>query len=336
MSRLLFIGGTRFVGRHAAAAALAAGHDVTLLHRGVTGAALFPEAEHLHADRNEDLSILAEGEWDATIDCCAYVPRQVRMLAGALGGRGGHYVHVSSVSAYASPPPAGVRDETMPLASLDSLPDPATEEITNETYGPLEAACEEAALEAFGAGQVAIVRPTYVVGPYDSSYRFTYWVERVARGGRILAPGPAGNPFQAIDARDLGAFLVHLAEGRVLGAFHAVHPAPPFSFGELLDLVVSEVAPGGTELVWVDAAFLLDHGAGWSDLPMWAGEEPDRELGALDPGRALAAGFTPRPLAETVRDLHRAEVESPTSTAGTVGLAPEREAELLDAWAARS
>mgnify|MGYP003299391530 CR=1 FL=1 len=44
--RILVIGGTRFVGKHLVAQALGRGHDVTLFHRGRTGAELFPEVEH--------------------------------------------------------------------------------------------------------------------------------------------------------------------------------------------------------------------------------------------------------------------------------------------------
>ncbi len=95
------VGGTRFIGRHVVAAALARGHDVTLFHRGRTGPDLFPEVEHRLGDRDSDLSALADGEWDATVDTCAYFPRQVQALADALGDRGGHHLLVSSVSAYA-------------------------------------------------------------------------------------------------------------------------------------------------------------------------------------------------------------------------------------------
>lgn len=71
---MLIVGGTRFVGRGVAAAALANGHEVTLLHRGRTGTDLFPDAEHLLADRDQDLSALAERTFDATVDVCAYYP----------------------------------------------------------------------------------------------------------------------------------------------------------------------------------------------------------------------------------------------------------------------
>src|SRR5262245_1845144 len=139
--RILMIGGTRFVGRHMAKAALDAGHELTLFHRGRTGPDLFPEVEHLIGDRNEDLAPLDKGEWDATIDTCAYVPRQVSSVADALGDRAGHYAIVSSVSAYAPPDQPGIREDA-PLAELE---DPTVEEVTNETYGGLKMLCERAA-----------------------------------------------------------------------------------------------------------------------------------------------------------------------------------------------
>ena len=195
--RILVIGGTQFVGRHAVESLLAAGDEVTLFHRGRTNPGLFPDAEHRMGDRDRDLSALDEGEWDATVDPSAYVPRQVRTLAAALGGRGGRYVHVSSISAYAGADRPWLTED-VPLATLD---DPTIETVTGETYGPLKAACELAAHQYFGE-DLSIVRPTYVAGPYDHTGRFTWWVERIARGGRVLAPGPADNPFQVIDARD--------------------------------------------------------------------------------------------------------------------------------------
>ncbi len=144
--KILVIGGTQFVGRHIVTTLLADGDDVTLFHRGTTNPGLFPKAEHRLGDRNDDLSALATGTWDATIDTSAYVPRQVRSLAEVLGGRGGRYVHISSVSAYAEPLVPGF-DEDAPLAVLD---DPTTEVVNNETYGGLKALCERASLEWFG------------------------------------------------------------------------------------------------------------------------------------------------------------------------------------------
>ena len=333
--RILIIGGTLFVGRHITEAAIAAGHEVTVFHRGRSGADLFPGVTHLTGDRNTDLSVLTEaglagGEWDVTIDVCAYFPRQVATLAEALGGRGGHYIYISSTSAYKTPVSSGF-DEDAPLAELA---DSATEVITDETYGGLKVVCERVAADLFGAGRTTIVRPTYVVGPHDYSYRFTWWVERIARGGHVLAPGPQDGPIQVIDARDMGAWIVSLAERAITGVFHAVSPPPPFGFGDMLEAIAAVVAPEGTRLTWVDADFLIEFGESAETIPLWPGGDSESDINTADPSRAYAAGLSPRPLGQTVADVHAAEVLSPTPPPEGVGLTLEREAELLAAWSA--
>ena len=138
--RLLVLGGTQFVGRAVAEAALAAGDDVTLFHRGKTNPGLFPEAEHVLGDRDGGLGALDGRDWDACIDVSGYVPRLVGDAARALHGRVPRYVYVSTVSVYAdlSVP----RDEDGPLATLE---DETTEEIGGDTYGGLKALGEQAA-----------------------------------------------------------------------------------------------------------------------------------------------------------------------------------------------
>jgi 2'-hydroxyisoflavone reductase len=176
---------------------------------------------------------------------------------------------------------------------------------------------------------VSVVRPTYVAGPYDHTGRFTWWVERVARGGRVLAPGPKDNPFQVIDARDLAQFVVRLAHGEATGTFHAVSPAPPFTFEDFLTTVVKAVGPPGTELVWVGADVLADAGVTGTDLPLWAGLGPGRNVSALSPDRAFAAGLRPRPLAQTVAEVYSHELVAPTPLRARVGLDAVREEELI-------
>ena len=325
--KVLVIGGTQFVGRHIVSSLIADGDEVTLFHRGETNPELFAWAEHRLGDRDVDLSALAWGTWDATIDTSAYIPRHVRTLAEALGGRGGRYVQISTVSVYGAPPGSGLTEHS-PLVVLD---DPTTEVVNGHTYGGLKALCEQEALQTFGptGADISIVRPTYVAGPYDYTGRFTWWVERVARGGRVLAPAPRDNPFQVIDARDLADFVALLAHGRAAGTFHAVSPRPPFSWEGFLTTAVDAVGPAGTELVWVDAQALEDAGVTPAELPLWAGLAPGRDINALDPSAALAAGLAPRPLAQTVVDTHEHEQAEPTPVRGPIGLEPAREEELL-------
>ncbi|MCU1364363.1 MAG: hypothetical protein JWN39_2 [Ilumatobacteraceae bacterium] len=327
--RILLIGGTRFVGKHIVTAALAAGHDVSIFHRGRTGPDLFPECEHLLGDRDGDLTALTSGTWDATIDTCAYVPRQVDQLAGALDGRGGHRTFISSISAYASPTGPGITED----AALIELDDPTVETITGETYGGLKVLCERAVVERHGAGAL-IVRPTYVIGPDDYSWRFPRWVTRLAAGGDVLMPGPRSDPAQYIDGRDMAAWIVTMVERGAGGTFHAAGPSAEFTWGDELDAIAAAVAPPGTRTEWVDETFLLEQDVDGGDLPLWSGGDEGRWVMAVDPSAAFAAGLRMRSLAETIADtLAWARTQQqPTSP----GLSAEREHALLTAWRSRA
>lgn len=330
--RILIIGGTRFVGRHLVAAAIDRGHQVTVMHRGVecSGA---PGAEHLHADRDADLGVLAGREWDATVDVCAYWPRQVTSLADALGERGGRHALISTVSVYADAPEPGL-DEQAPLVPPLGL-DGGAPPIDMQTYGGLKVGCEHVA-EKRHAGRLLIIRPTYIVGPHDPTARFPYWVDRLARGGTVLCPGGPEVPFQYIDARDLAAFTVGLLESGDDGTFHTVLPAPPYSFAEMLEEVRAAVAPAGTRLVWVPSAWLVDRGMTPQMLPLWTGADDPEFALAMDPARAVAAGLRGRPLGETATDT-LAWSSDPSSrwSARSELLTEQREQALIREWEGR-
>ncbi|MFD5462864.1 NAD-dependent epimerase/dehydratase family protein [Kitasatospora sp. NPDC127059] len=318
--RILIMGGTRFVGLHFARAALAAGHDVTVLHRGRSGAHLLPEATHLIADRDADLSVLRGRAWDATVDVSAYFPRQVRQLAAALDpGAAGRYLLVSSMAVYDTPSAPGFTEDS-PLLPADG---PEAEEITVASYGVLKVQCERAARECFGP-DVLLVRPTYVIGPEDYTHRFDHWVQRLARGGEVLAPGRPDAPLQVVDARDLADWMLALLAPGASGAFHAATP-PPFTMGDLLDAVASAVAPPGTTLTWVDDDFLRASGVQDGALPLWHADPQRRATNTADPAAALATGLRLRPVRDTARDIRPFE---PLPRA----LTPDQESALLAAW----
>jgi 2'-hydroxyisoflavone reductase len=322
--RILIVGGTRFVGRHITEAALAAGHEVAVLHRGQSGADLFPEALHLQADRDQDLSVLNGTRWDATIDVTAYLPKQVAGLAQALDGNGGQYVCISSVSVY-EPPARPEYSEDSPVRRLPAGQVPDV--VDAETYGPLKVLCEEAAVGRFGP-ETLVIRPTYVIGPYDHTGRFTYWVQRIGRGGEVLAPGYPDRAIQLIDARDQAAFIVSAVGAGLSGVFHTVGPTMPFS--AMLERIAAAVAPEGTRLTWVDPQFLLDAGQTGSSLPLWyAGEEDDALINTASPAAAVNAGLVLRPLEESIPDLSRTEPV-------TGFLEPDEESRLLSEWARSS
>ena len=321
--KLLVLGGTKFLGRAIVEAALDDGHEVTLFNRGRTNPDLFPDVEKLRGDRDGDVSALSGGSWDAVVDTSAYVPQQARASAQALAGAAGHYLLVSSLSAYADA--SQPLDEESPLAEREEgqPDDRLLEDFSN--YGALKVLCERAAAEGFG-GPTAIVRPGLIVGPRDPTGRFTYWPHRVARGGEVLAPALAESQVQFIDVRDLGEWIVHLSEQVTEGPFNAANR--DVTWKALLE-ACRDVTSSDAELVWADPGFLMEQEVGqWMELPMWLYE--DAGLHATDVSRAVEAGLTFRPLEETVRGaLDQAE------TTDAAGLDPEREAQLIAAWKAR-
>jgi 2'-hydroxyisoflavone reductase len=306
--KLLVLGGTQFLGRAVVEAALARGHQVTLFNRGVTNPGLFPEAEKLRGDLATDS---VPGSYDAAIDLDpTKLPRHVRRLDVE------HYTFVSTISVYA--------DLSQPLDESSPVLEPVDAEVFDEAlYGALKVASERNVQELY-AEQSAIVRPGLIVGPHDPTDRFTYWPRRLAEGGDVLAPGDPEAPLQLIDVRDLGEWLVRVAEERLGGVYNATGPAEPTTLGAVLERVAAAVG-GGARLCWVDEQRVLDAGVQpWSELPLWA----PGVAGFLrtDIARALAAGLVFRPIEETARDTL-----AWSRDAGEQGatLSREREAEIL-------
>ncbi|MBX0327233.1 hypothetical protein K2Z83_06005 [Oscillochloris sp. ZM17-4] len=323
--RLLIIGGTIFLGRHLVDAALARGHQITLFHRGQHGVELFPEAERLRGDRDGDLAALAGRSWDAVIDTCGYIPRHVRATAELLAPSVGHYTFISSISVYPEYSKVGI-DESDPVGTLD---DPAIEQVTGESYGPLKALCERAA-EAAMPGRTLNIRPGLIVGPHDPSDRFTYWPARVARGGRYLAPERPGYLVQIIDVRDLAAWTIRMVEAGATGVYNATGPEQPLALGDILN-TCREIAGSDAEPVWADAARLKAAGvAPWVELPLWVPEEPDTlGFSQINCGKAIAAGLRFRPLAETVADTLTWARARPADHQWRAGIAADKEASIL-------
>jgi 2'-hydroxyisoflavone reductase len=332
--RLLVLGGTVFLGRHIVAAATERGHDLTLFNRGRSDPAPIPGVEQIHGDREQDLARSVAGRrWDVVIDTSGYLPRVVRASAELLSDTVECYAFVSSISAYATFPRPGL-DEDAPLAPA---PPPDAEDVVRY-YSELKAACEGEVDSVLG-DRALVIRPGLIVGPHDPTNRFTYWVRRLAEGGRVLAPGAPEQPVQLIDARDLGDWIVRMAEERAGGVYNATGPATWLTFGPMLERI-RDATGGGAELVWIEEHRLAEAGVEpWLELPLWLDlpRNPGfRGFLAVDIGRALGAGLTFRPLEETVADtlawigrdaLAPAPGNVPQSP--PTGLSREREAELL-------
>jgi 2'-hydroxyisoflavone reductase len=334
--RILILGGTGFIGPAQVEYALERGHTVTLFNRGRTNPSLFPNVEKLVGDRNAPDGYAALGgnrTWDVVIDNPTTLPRWVSGAADALAKKTSHYMFVSTISVFRDYSQPGI-DENGPL----HVPgDPLAERMgdTADTqYGPLKVRSEMIARERFGAN-VTVVRPGLIVGPGDLSDRFSYWPVRIDKGGEVLAPGTPDDPTQYVDARDLGQWMIRLAEERVFGTFNATGPATPTTMAQLL-YGIKAVTTSDARFTWVDADFLEQQQVrGWSEMPVWLPPRGATEgFMRIDCRKAYAAGLTFRPLADTARDTltwyhSRPAAEQEKARAG---IAPEKEKAVLAAW----
>lgn len=330
--KLLVLGGTRFLGRHFTRLALEADHEVTLFNRGQTNPDLFPGVEKLTGDRQSDLSSLEERTWDAVIDTSGYYPQSVRASAELLSNRAAHYTFVSTISVYADLSQPGLSEEAA-IATLNGLDLEEVEVITEETYGPLKAASEEACLGAF-AGSVFIVRPGLIVGPHDPTDRFTYWPRRMDRGGDVLAPGVPERQVQLIDVRDLARWMLRSVESGREGTFNATGPEHQLTMQSVL-AACAEAVEAEVEFMWVDESFLLEAGVQpWTELPLWLPEEHNGLL-SIDTERAISEGLEFSPVVETARDTFEWDQTRGKRFHRGPGLGPARELALLQAWQAQ-
>ena len=328
--RLLVLGGTHFVGRCVVEEAMRRGDVVTVVNRGVSGEAP-AAARTLRADRREPGALaaaLGSEEWDAVVDTWSMEPVVVRDSARLLADRVGHYGYVSSRSVYQWPIPSGA-DESAPVVDGD----PASPEASD--YAAAKRGGELAVLESFGDAAL-LARAGLVLGPYEDVGRLPWWLDRMRRGGKVLAPGPPERGLQYVDARDLARWMLDSAERGLAGAFNTVSLPGHTTTGELLT-ICNEVTGGSATLVWVSPEAIEEAGlAAWTQLPIWA--PPTGELAGLhdcDVSAALSEGLACRPVHETVLDTWRwqqgAGLPAPRADRPPVGLDPEVEQAVLAA-----
>ena len=304
--KILVLGGTWFLGRAVAQAALDRGWSVSTFNRGRSGTA--PEGtQRIRGDRTVHADILRlgqQGPWDAVIDTSAseLAPRDVLAGAKALESVAGRYVYISTVNAY-----RGWPDESLTESSelLDAPPDadvdygrlPANWDGPDWYYGRQKAGAERAATAAFGTSRVSILRPGVILGPGEYVGRLPWWLRRIAKGGVILAPGNPGKSIQPVDVRDVAAFTLDQAESSDGGEFNVTAPLGRETMGGFLTSCVNATGSNG-RLMWAPDDLLIEHGVQqWTELPLW---RTHAGVWNVDSARAQAAGLRCRPLAETV------------------------------------
>ena len=324
--RILFLGGTGFIGPHMVRNAMYRGHKVTLFNRGKTNADLFPGAETLIGDRDGKLDALKGGKWDVVVDNSGYVPRHVRDSAKLLEGSVGRYIFISTGSVYA--PDQDYLDEDSKLLKLEN---PASEDV-NKDYGALKVVCEEAVREIYGPSRNTILRLHIVAGPGDPTNRFTYWPVRIDKGGEVIAPGDMDAPVQFIDVRDLAEFAIHTAENSVSGTFNVAGPTlDPTGMAEFL-YGIRATTRSRVSFVWIDDKFLAEKKARYQlAIPK---NHPARGIMNVRSHRAVAAGLKFRPLAITAMDTLDWFNSLPAEEQKKLQLNLDRDAKIVEEWKA--
>jgi 2'-hydroxyisoflavone reductase len=340
---ILILGGTGFTGPHQVRYALARGHKITLFNRGKRPQDWPAQVEELTGDRSTgDVAALKGRKWDVCIDNPTSVPFWVSDVGEVLAGNVGQYIFISTISVYADNSKPGA-DETGKLAEYsgdDILKETRDTLLANMAlYGPMKAGCEAQA-EKYFKDQTTIIRPGLIVGPGDETDRFSYWPLRIERGGEVLAPSRDGaDPVQFIDARDLAEWTIRMAEARAFGTFNATGPDYEMSVAAML-YGIRAVTTKGAQFTFVPADFLeAQKVAPWGDMPAWVpGQGESEGFSRISIARALAAGLTFRPLATTATDTLAWFHAQPPERQVTIkaGIAPQREAEVLQAWKARA
>lgn len=325
---LLVLGGTVFLGRHLVSAAKAAGHTVTTFNRGTNELSEQSDVEKIVGDRTEDSDLArlisdSGKTWDAVIDTCGYTPSVVAASAAVLKKRVGKYVFISSISAYQDFRQVGMV-ETAPLRKKPMHGE--------DDYGSLKAACENEVSQVYDNNAIN-VRAGLIVGPYDSTDRFTYWANRVAAGGKVLAPGNPDKQVQFIDVRDLSTWILQVATTDGSGPYNATGPNFSLSMRHFLDECKAATA-SDANFIWMSDDELAKAGIeGWAQLPFWLPESSEdfRGFMQIDCTKAHVSKLVYRPLADTIRDTVAWDRTRDATLPRKAGLSPEREAELLAA-----
>ncbi|MDQ6935203.1 MAG: epimerase [Actinomycetota bacterium] len=322
--RLLVLGGTVFLSRTVAALGVDRGHDVVCAARGESGAV--PEgARHVHLDRAAaDWSGL-EGPFDCVVDV-ARVPSWVRDSLDALADRTAHWTFVSTINVYADDSTPGGTPATLPVR--EALEEDVDQEGP-EDYGRNKVACEQ--LVSQGVDAALVVRPGLIVGPGDPTGRYSYWPERLADGGEVLAPGPRDRTAQVVDVRDLAEWILDCSEAGRTGTYDATSPV-----GALGDLLAATARGVGSDaqLTWVPQEFLaeqrVDPWMGDRSLPLYLPLPEYAGLMAHDVSGSLSAGLRIRAVEDTAADTLAWLHANPT--AARTGLTRTEEQDVLNSW----
>ncbi|GIJ28852.1 hypothetical protein Vqi01_40140 [Micromonospora qiuiae] len=261
MSKILILGGTRFIGRHIVEQCITRDDDITLLYRGRSPSPFSGIVRHILTDRRaptpEAAAILAE-PWDTVIDTSAHDLDDLRPVLPLLTDIR-RYVLISSCGVYRRDPGShGLteRSPTIPADASHPVRASATRKLRCERYLERRLARQDVPL--------LIVRLGLVIGRYDDSERLAYWLERALRGGDVLVPMSDDQALQLIDATDVARFIRTAVDRQVTGIVNVAGPTT--NAHTLVDTILTHAGRAATAC-HVGEEFALAHGIRpWTEI----------------------------------------------------------------------
>jgi nucleoside-diphosphate-sugar epimerase len=215
--RVLFIGGTGVISSACSRLAAGSGIQLFVLNRGLgTTRPLPPQVRMIRADIREPLSVrekINDLDFDAVVNWVAFTPDHIRTDIDLFAGRTGHYVFISSASAYQTPPARQPVTESTPLRN------------PFWRYSRDKIACEDLLVAAYREQgfPATIVRPSHTYDPtlvpFDGGWTV---LGRMKAGKPVIVHGDGTSLWTMTHHEDFArAFVPLLAHPRTLGeAFH--------------------------------------------------------------------------------------------------------------------
>ncbi len=324
--KILVLGGTNFLGPAIVEGALSAGHEVTLLNRGITRPRLFPDVEKLRGDRRMGLKGLealgSSRSWDAVVDVWPAEETLVRESATHLADRVDYYYFVSSIAVYRSYAEPWVRES-------------ARLRLHEDGYGGEKARAEKLVAGIY-PDRFGIARCPSILGPRDPGSTLHYWLRNLWQNSEVLAPGSGSDPIQFVDVRDVGRWAVDCVENARTGVFNTA--APPLSFADFLG-ACRTATQSRARLTWLGKDYLYSRGVeAFTQLPLWVPVEEDPGFFQISGDKARLEGLQTRLAEQTIAAAWRwyqsAFFDSTTFPNNGWGLSYERQADLLARWGA--
>ena len=324
--KILVIGGTIFLGRHIVDSLLENGHEVWLFNRGKHNPELFGEkVKTVIGDREnlEDLKLLTGEQFDSIIDTCAYFPETVEKSLKVFRNNSNQYVFISTVSVYRDEKSIGIKED-YPLAKLQENTD--LSKITHENYGPLKARCEKMVLSYFPKNSL-IIRPGYIIGPYDLFDRFNCWISYAYNKLPLLCPGDGEDKIQFIDVRDLADWIVKSIFAEINGIFNACGESKKF-----IDFIQACKDSAGSKqpIIHIPVDYISENNL-FSELAIYCPNSGDY-LGycQTDNNKAKNQSLIFREYSKTFKDIYQLHLSRGKDYIMNAGLSDEKYRKILD------